>query len=53
MPLASYALDVTLGLIIVFGGIGAIVTGLLVYIVVQGVGERSENRRPGAGAGGR
>ncbi len=50
--LASYALQVTIGLIVVFGGIGVIVNGLIVYIVVQGLGERSENRRRGAGAGG-
>lgn len=42
--LASYAFDVTLGLIIVFGGIGLLLNALIVYAIVQAVGERKENR---------
>jgi hypothetical protein len=42
--LASYAFDVTLGLIIVFGGIGLLLNALIVYAVVQALGERNENR---------
>jgi hypothetical protein len=52
MPLADYATDVTIGLIVVFGGIGVIVGGLILYIAAQAVGERSENRRRGPAAGG-
>jgi hypothetical protein len=50
--LAITDLGITLGLIGTFGGIGLIVNGLIVYIVVQGLGERGENRRAGSGAGG-
>jgi hypothetical protein len=43
--LALSAFDSTVGLLITFGGIGIVVNGLIVYIVVQAVGERSANRR--------
>lgn len=46
MLLALSALGVNIGLLVTFGGLGVIVTGLIVYIVVQGLGERAENRRP-------
>lgn len=49
VPLAISDLGVTLGLIGTFGGIGLVVNGLIVYIVVQALGERSENRRAGGG----
>ena len=52
MVLANYATDVTLGLIVVFGGIGVIVGGLVAYIAAQAMGERAENRGRGARAGG-
>ena len=42
--LASAASSKTIGLIITFGGIGVIVNGLIVYIVVQILGERAENQ---------
>ncbi|HEX3316718.1 MAG TPA: hypothetical protein VHR88_01780 [Solirubrobacteraceae bacterium] len=44
MVLASYAFDVTLGLIIVFGGIGLLLNAIIVYAIVQAMGERKENR---------
>jgi hypothetical protein len=47
MVLASYALDVTVGLIIVFGGIGVLLNAIIVYAVVQTLGERKENREAG------
>jgi len=42
---ASKATEFTIGLIVTFGGIGLVVNGLIVYIVAQALGERSENRR--------
>jgi hypothetical protein len=42
--IASYAFDVTVCLIIVFGGIGLLLNGLIVYAVVLALGERKENR---------
>jgi hypothetical protein len=39
----STATDFTLGLIAIFGGIGLVVNALIVYIVVQVLGERREN----------
>jgi hypothetical protein len=42
--LADYAFDVTLCLIIVFGGIGLLLNALIVYAVVLALGERKENR---------
>jgi hypothetical protein len=42
--LASAASSKTIGLIITFGGIGVIVNGLIVYIIVQLLGERAENQ---------
>ena len=42
--LADYAFDVSLCLIIVFGGIGLLLNGLIVYAVVQALGERKQNR---------
>lgn len=50
MVLAS-ATGVTIGLLITFGGIGVIVNGLIVYIVVQVLGERAENQRHHGGHG--
>ena len=44
MVFASYAFDVTLSLIIVFGGIGLLLNAIIVYVVVQALGERRENR---------
>jgi hypothetical protein len=45
--LASAALTKTIGLIITFGGIGLVVNALIVYIVVQVLGEFVENRKLG------
>jgi hypothetical protein len=45
MPLAISDFAVDFGLIVTFGGIGVVVGGLLIYIVVQGMGERADNRR--------
>ena len=42
--LASAATSKTIGLLITFLGIGVIVNGLIVYIVVQILGERAENQ---------
>jgi hypothetical protein len=42
--LADYAFDVTLALIIIFGGIGLIVNAIIVYVVVLAMGERKQNR---------
>jgi len=42
--IASYAFDVTLALIIVFGGIGLLLNAIIVYAVVQALGERKQNR---------
>jgi hypothetical protein len=42
--LADYAFDVTVCLIIVFGGIGLLLNGLIVYAIVQALGERRQNR---------
>jgi hypothetical protein len=44
MVLASYATSVTICLIIVFGGIGLLLNGIIVYAIVQALGERKENR---------
>jgi hypothetical protein len=44
MVLASYAFDVTLCLILIFGGIGLLVTAVVVYAIVQTLGERKQNR---------
>jgi hypothetical protein len=44
LVLADAASKMTIGLLITFGGIGLIVNGLIVYIVVQVMGERAENR---------
>jgi hypothetical protein len=44
LVLADTASKMTIGLVITFGGIGLIVNGLIVYIVVQVMGERAENR---------
>jgi hypothetical protein len=43
MTLANLALDNTLALIAIFGGIGVLVNGIVVYIVVQVLGEHREN----------
>jgi hypothetical protein len=42
--LADYAFDVTVCLIIVFGGIGLLLNALIVYAIVQALGERKQNR---------
>ena len=44
MVLASNATSVTICLIIVFGGIGLLLNGIIVYAIVQALGERKENR---------
>ena len=43
--LALSAFESTFGLLVTFGGIGLVVNGLIVYILAQVMGERSENRR--------
>jgi hypothetical protein len=43
--LASYAANVDVGLIVTFGGVGVVVTGLIAYIVAQAMGERADNQR--------
>ena len=42
--LALSSFDATFGLLVTFGGIGLVVNALIVYIIVLGLGERSENR---------
>jgi hypothetical protein len=42
--LADYAFDVTLSLIIVFGGIGLLLNAIIVYAVVQALGEHRQNK---------
>ena len=42
--IASYAFDVTLCLILVFGGIGLLLNAIIVYAVVQALGERKQTR---------
>ena len=44
MVIASYAFDVTICLIIVFGGIGLLLNAIIVYAIVQAMGERKQNR---------
>jgi hypothetical protein len=44
MVIASYAFDVTICLIIVFGGIGLLLNAIIVYAIVQALGERKQNR---------
>jgi membrane protein DedA with SNARE-associated domain len=41
---ATLALDYTLALIAIFGGIGVVVNGIIVYIVAQTMGERRANQ---------
>jgi hypothetical protein len=41
--------DADFGLIVTFGGIGLVVTALLVYIIAIVLGERAENRRRAEG----
>jgi hypothetical protein len=41
---SSTATDFTIGLIAIFGGIGVVVNGLIVYIVALVLGERRENQ---------
>jgi hypothetical protein len=43
--LALSAWSSTIGLLITFGGIGIVVNGLIIYMIAQVLGERSENRR--------
>jgi len=51
MPIATNpALTATIGLIIVFGGIGVIVNAIIGYIAVQVRGEREQNRRNASSA---
>ena len=40
---SSTATDFTIGLIAVFGGIGLVATGLIIYAIAQVLGERREN----------
>ena len=40
---SSTATDFTIGLIAVFGGIGLVANGLIIYAVAQVMGERREN----------
>jgi hypothetical protein len=40
---ASQAFAKTFGLIIIFGGIGVIVNGIIIYIAVQVRGEHQQN----------
>jgi hypothetical protein len=51
MVIASYAFDVTLCLILVFGGIGLLLNAIIVYAVVQALGERKQNREAAERAG--
>ena len=41
---ATYATDVTNSQNIIFGGIGLLLNGIIVYAVVQAMGERKQNR---------
>jgi ABC-type transporter Mla subunit MlaD len=41
---SSTATSFTIGLIAIFGGIGVVVNGLVVYIAAQILGERRENQ---------
>jgi hypothetical protein len=43
--LALTAFKADFGLLVTFLGLGVVVNGLVVYIVVQVLGERAENRR--------
>lgn len=49
MVLALTAFKSTLGLLITFVGLGIVVNGIVIYIVVQALGERAENRRAMSG----
>jgi hypothetical protein len=40
---SSTATDFTIGLIAVFGGIGLVANGLIIYAIAQVLGERREN----------
>lgn len=51
MVLALTAFGANFGLAVTFLGIGVIVNGIVVYIAVQVMGERAENRRPFEGPG--
>jgi uncharacterized membrane protein HdeD (DUF308 family) len=53
MVLALTDFAATFGLVVTFLGIGVIVNGIVVYIAVQVLGERAENRRPPEGPGAR
>jgi hypothetical protein len=43
------AVSKTLGLIATFGGIGILVNGIVVFIMIQGRGERQQNEDYAAG----
>jgi hypothetical protein len=43
--LALTVFQADFGLLVAFLGLGVVVNGLIVYIVVQALGERAENRR--------
>ncbi|HEX3519090.1 MAG TPA: hypothetical protein VHT29_08670 [Solirubrobacteraceae bacterium] len=45
----SSALSKTLGLIATFGGIGLLVNAIIVFIMIQGKGERQQNEDYTAG----
>jgi len=44
IPAANAALGQTLALLVTFLGVGLLVNALVVYIVVQVLGERKQNR---------
>jgi hypothetical protein len=49
MLFASAALGQTIDLIITFVGIGVLVNVLVVYVIVQVLGERKQNQEPRSG----
>jgi hypothetical protein len=44
LTLANASVNATAGLLITFGGIGVVATGIIIYIFVQINGEREQNR---------
>jgi hypothetical protein len=44
MLIADEAFDKTFGLVVTFGGIGLIATGIIIYVLVQIHGEHQQNR---------
>lgn len=45
MVIASKAVSTTIALLIVFGGVGLLVNGLIVYAIVTALGERRQNQQ--------